>query len=983
MARPQWKTQAGDLGTIAEREYFELALFAQDTDSGKLTFSIIGGSLPRGLKLVTPVAPQSVIQQVLIYGTPLDVATTVASKFVIRATSTTGSVSDRTFTLSVAGQDAPQIAANLTNLGDTVDGAKYEFTVTAVDLDSTDTLTWSISRGTLPLGLTLDSTNGKISGYAYLENTVFGVRPDKTYNFTVSVTDGKDYSMCDYQLRVVYQTLKRPPIVLTPPSNLGTFLHDNYVAIKFDGVDLDGDLFKYAMYNSVGFDTDIFAVGEFDRDDNVPIGLEINPDTGWMYGFLPKQTATESEYSFGVQVYKAADTSSRSEIHDFTMTVDGETNRAVTWTKSGALGVIPYGGISELYVAATNTLGHELFYRLADNYTTGAPIITQFYHTSTGVSSIPLQPIIVSGALVSSFGVTYLTAGRSRTVAVDDVTLRPGIDYTFSDGVVEYLNFTVAPPTGATIQLSVDSGFVSSPKTVNYGAGKLPQGLKLLPSGLISGRTSFMGFTLDKGACTFDKTTAVTQFDSVFRFTVEAYDVQEQIKATTDCSIRVDLTNAVPYDNLYGVGLIPQVRRAELAAVANYMATHNMSDIYRYGDEYFGIQSELRLLIAAGLTASDAAAYQLSVLHNHYTKRMQFGGLSTARSLNIDGTVQYEVVYANVVDTLINNAGISVSRTMITQNHILRPNSIVNMRNEVIDRVGQVTSTALPGWMTSKQENGKALGQINAVVLCYAKPGKGKGIAFNLARSSLIHLEQFDMTLDRYVWDNNLSKYYTAQGSEFTPSSETTLDKFYNLQTTHVLAATVDFAVDTAYSDIEGKSAIELANRKVFDMVGTDFIGKTMIFATQEDFATIAAPLTGWEHYVDPFDDVLFDSEELDSMYLIPSYSSGDDERGGVYHITQTEAGDVRLILEQVILPGQRVDVRRGGILHGGASMFYDNTPRVGTPEPTYGDIVTTSLQMQTTFDRNGTRFFNNKDVFAAPGEGDQYIKFPQVNILR
>ena len=57
MARPQWKTQAGDLGTIAEREYFELALFAQDTDSGKLTFSIIGGSLPRGLKLVTPVAP--------------------------------------------------------------------------------------------------------------------------------------------------------------------------------------------------------------------------------------------------------------------------------------------------------------------------------------------------------------------------------------------------------------------------------------------------------------------------------------------------------------------------------------------------------------------------------------------------------------------------------------------------------------------------------------------------------------------------------------------------------------------------------------------------------------------------------------------------------------------------------------------------------------------------------------------------------------
>ena len=73
------------------------------------------------------------------------------------------------------------------------------------------------------------------------------------------------------------------------------------------------------------------------------------------------------------------------------------------------------------------------------------------------------------------------------------------------------------------------------------------------------------------------------------------------------------------------------------------------------------------------------------------------------------GNVVYEVVYSKIVDDLVNNAGESVAKivnlpyaitdpgdgsTELTQ---VYPNSLINMRDQVIDVVGQI-STKLPLW---------------------------------------------------------------------------------------------------------------------------------------------------------------------------------------------------------------------------------------------------------------------------------------------
>jgi hypothetical protein len=117
------------------------------------------------------------------------------------------------------------------------------------------------------------------------------------------------------------------------------------------------------------------------------------------------------------------------------------------------------------------------------------------------------------------------------------------------------------------------------------------------------------------------------------------------------------------------------------------------------------------------------------------------GSIETAQALDANGNVIYEVVYSRIIDNLVNAAGASVAKivnlpysiidpadgsTTLTQ---VYPNSLTNMRNQVIDVVGQI-SNKLPLWMTSKQPNGTVLGFTPSWVICYSKPGKSKQIAY-------------------------------------------------------------------------------------------------------------------------------------------------------------------------------------------------------------------------------------------------------------
>jgi hypothetical protein len=209
---------------------------------------------------------------------------------------------------------------------------------------------------------------------------------------------------------------------------------------------------------------------------------------------------------------------------------------------------------------------------------------------------------------------------------------------------------------------------------------------------------------------------------------------------------------------------------------------------------------------AFGIYASDIDQYIAAVTRNHYWRNITLGELKTAVAKNDAGEIIYEVVYSEVIDNLINPAGVSVpirinwprqinlnlgpwytSVTDIFTSYIfpdsnsqptfytslspgfariLYPNSLYNMRTRVADELGQeFNSRLLPLWMTSQQENGSTLGYTQAWVICYTKTGFANIIKDNIDAQWPYTLNQINFKIDRfsvdksatYDFDNNLN----------------------------------------------------------------------------------------------------------------------------------------------------------------------------------------------------------------------------------
>ncbi len=102
------------------------------------------------------------------------------------------------------------------------------------------------------------------------------------------------------------------------------------------------------------------------------------------------------------------------------------------------------------------------------------------------------------------------------------------------------------------------------------------------------------------------------------------------------------------------------------------------------------------------------------------------------------------------------------------------PNSLINMRDRVVDTVGQ-QNTILPLWMTSKQTDGRVLGFTKAWVIAYVNPGESDRISYNIRTQFGEILNRVDFISDRYILDNQLTANWVVNedsidGGSFVPS---------------------------------------------------------------------------------------------------------------------------------------------------------------------------------------------------------------------
>lgn len=346
-----------------------------------------------------------------------------------------------------------------------------------------------------------------------------------------------------------------------------------------------------------------------------------------------------------------------------------------------------------------------------------------------------------------------------------------------------------------------------------------------------------------------------------------------------------------PYQNLIVLAMPPQNDRVLLNELLTNENIFIPDALYRPDDPNFGLSTQVKYQHAFGLAPDTFETYVLSLYENHYWKNLVLGSIQTAQAVDpVTGEVVYEVVYSQIIDDLVNAQGQSVSKivnlpypiidptdgsTVLTQ---VYPNSLVNMRDQVIDVVGQI-STKLPLWMTSKQANGRVLGFTPAWVICYTNPGESARIAYYIDTQFGEQLNRIDFKVDRYILDSTLSRHWDPVNQTWTPvPSQTTFDRVDTLG--YADLGIVDACTELAFADVNGRTIdyinalggldgptwIEVAGQT--PPVGTTVTitnGSKIIFVKQEAFigpsgSVFTSVADAFTNYSVPYDDGNFDA---------------------------------------------------------------------------------------------------------------------------
>ena len=695
MALIVWTQASGSsLGTFQEQTSHEITL--PISTSYGIVFKVISGQLPPGFRLVGN----------KIIGSPYQVPRPTTFSFCIRASRTANNVTeiaDRTYTITVNGESFPKFITPAGPLGVNnptqyfvLDSTYVFYQVEAVDTfaASTSTISYFIAsgEGELPPGLTL-SKSGVISGTVapaysivpqdgngnydegYYDGVAFdfGLRPsngfdsyiydtvtfdysipasapkklNRNYSFTVTITDGNNIAKRTFSIFVVADdyfrsdnttirdanglftadnTYLRAPVWLTA-SDLGTYRANNYVTLILDTYDTTEVFYDFDLVNA-----DIRATTiKKTLTDNIANGNKLtikNPSSVPQYA----QWLTFNNLVNGASI--------THQISQVASLGNGEYRLTLAQPLQIAIPdevLFSIGTLSKL-----------------------PPGLSFDRNTAEVFGVIPYQPAITTD---HKFTITaYRISNKSefsRAPRVFTVRIIGEIEssitwITPSDLGTSNANFV------STLRVEASSTIPTSTILYTLTSGRLPPGLTLNLDGEIVGKINQYPASGKAGLTSFDNATSLTTFDGggtsidrVYEFTVKAEDQLIYSATTRTFKISVDTVNQLVFSNIKTQPFLKLDQRALWKGFINDTTVFTPASIYRPNDPNFGLQSDLAMIIYAGLETTDAAKYISAIGLNHKRKRFQFGSVKKATAV-IPGTrtAIYEVIYIEMIDPL-------------------------------------------------------------------------------------------------------------------------------------------------------------------------------------------------------------------------------------------------------------------------------------------------------------------------------------------
>jgi len=1005
MAYPVWLTPTGSLGIIPEDKFYEFQLDAYNPGGGSLTYSFISGQLPPGVELTSAGS---------IQGVPIVIRSAIplnqTYEFSVRTTNSTRQIADRTFSLTISNIVPLVITPKANYLGNYFDGTTYDGTffnvqLEAIEVDASATLNWTLVAGSLPAGLTL-SSSGLISGYilpipvlgnagllgysnAFYNEFAYDNSPtytDSSYQFTVQVSDGLNVDRQSYTLNVTAKSL-------WTADNNRDVVSDNYLTVDHDN-----------LYIPI-VTTPPQTLPTIRSNSNFAFKFDAFSPSGNPIQFYVSSPGTSGFDEGGIVGFDSTYFDETGEVLPSGVAIDPYTG----WF-SGHIPTQAEASINYIIDVQAFETANPTYISLPVRYT--LTVLGDINNTITWTTPTDLGTI--DNGAISELSVTAVPAESSKILTY---RLAP-----ISNGAVNQIN--------PNYQIT-DATYAS----------RMPQGLTLLPSGLITGRTSFRYFKLDdayeinanpsatnpngtaqivgsntSGGVYVPLTTidgGATTFDNTYTFSVLAEATDGSTSSIRTFTVRLKNYNTEPYENLYIKALPSLDQRETFLNIVNNQEIFPENLLYRPTDPWFGRAQDIRSLFLPGLSPSELAEYAASVSTNHYNKRIEFGNVQTARAVDENFNTKYEVVYVPLIDTEIYNGNSPANSNYLNYTNFtgnVYPNSFENMQSVVSSQLGYANQGALPNWMTAPQANEKVLGFTRCIVLAYTIPNASALIAYRLKANGIV-FNSIDFVADRYDLDNVLTANYDIVSNNFVAGSLTTFD---SVAYTNSIKYYVDYAVvGIPFDRINNQRLSDVLALGGLDGTVNFTAGQTLIFAQQENYNGYTDPHDGWVFadgsVVPGYKEHLYTPSIVNKragiwQINITNPSSGFDANigptGGAGFTTLTDqptgigfdttwfdlSGDaiVTLTFVQPAELGDEIKINHG-VQYGSRVVLYNASLQGSETVPAYTLVnnANTIYLSSTVFDNNKTLFINNVDVYQTPGQNDAWIKFPKTTILQ
>ena len=395
--------------------------------------------------------------------------------------------------------------------------------------------------------------------------------------------------------------------------------------------------------------------------------------------------------------------------------------------------------------------------------------------TNTGwITGVPVSTV----ASINRFPITVAAFKISNPNIISSFTT---FMLTITNDIVEDLAWVTPADLGSVLNGQISELFVNATSSylTEYRIidGSLPPNLSMLGNGEIAGRVPFQ------------PTSTVTTTNTVYTFTVLAFLPQYPVvTATRTFTLTIDHRFNTPVESVYFKAASNLLGRKVINSLLTNDSLIPPSYLYRAGDSFFGKATDVSFVHAYGIESTNLQTYLNSTQQNHYHRKVVLGEIKTAIARDPNNNIVYEVVYADIIDDLINSKGESLPQQVVWPRNIrlsenenyaatsdvyvssdavyttasqtyttqLYPASTTNMRTEMLSKLKyNGDQNLLPLWMTTQQQNGNTLGFIQAWVICYTLPDKSATVKNLIDTSWEYKLNLIDFSIDRFIVDKS------------------------------------------------------------------------------------------------------------------------------------------------------------------------------------------------------------------------------------